>query len=583
MRAYCTDYAPIRFEKVQNHGSHYDRDDESGPPSWERALRTRVQGMSKKEVEREVQRLDQLYDLQDMKATLSQALLRQLDVTNDALTQSDEDMANYIWTLVQLDQQVRELDPQTAMKHDRTKLVPQRSSRTKVYKANDKHSSSEVHKKKKKQYWERLSLTAYFRRAPRPHVDIKALYQARKKATENIHPAGVAAGTAPPPPPMLVGPAPAGRAGPPPTNFPGPHGAPPGNQPGRVDGGPRPQGPTIMPAPNIGPKKNVTKGDTGGGKGPPKGKPPYREDGSDRGSGTDSESEHGSSARSFSTSDSSSSFSRRGRDRNRHRSRSHARHSSRHFGVASPNRSPRRRHTRYEAQYVESGPRITLGPPPPLPALLPPPPTQGEIDKMRDDAYHAGRADERYRRGSSPLPYGRLSGSDLDRLQEDAYIQGVYDRMAEERALEGRPRARPLPPPPRHFVRTIEPPPTRPPLPRRGVRDLHRLTYVTDDELSPRSPLSPLERLSLSEDTDYERVPPPPRSRYDSYDDEDDGYVRVEITERPYHRRRVYAAAPAPRRADQPYVMEFESQATRNPFAPAPPQLRHGRSWERRH
>ncbi|KAK8101076.1 hypothetical protein PG999_011450 [Apiospora kogelbergensis] len=150
MAAKCTEYAAFRFEKCSsnsrssNNNDYYSRqaldrdEDYTTKSSWGQAVRTAIHDQPQQELAREVRRLNmQTNHVVAKKKDLGPVLQRQLDRTIGDLTASEHDPANFQWTLAQIDHQLRQ--------------------------------------------YERVSLTAYFKRAPRPDVDVNALLQHRKR------------------------------------------------------------------------------------------------------------------------------------------------------------------------------------------------------------------------------------------------------------------------------------------------------------------------------------------------------------------------------------------------------------------
>ncbi|KAI5860520.1 hypothetical protein GGS23DRAFT_580453 [Durotheca rogersii] len=129
MREELTEYAVFRFDKMPGQGGH-DDEGKSQPATWERAIRTRVRGMSPGEIARQILRLNQYSaTLGDKLKSLNPILQRQVDRAQEHLAPHNPDPMSYHWVLAQ----------------------------------------------------ERISLTAYFKRVPRANVDILSLYQANRR------------------------------------------------------------------------------------------------------------------------------------------------------------------------------------------------------------------------------------------------------------------------------------------------------------------------------------------------------------------------------------------------------------------
>ncbi|KAI1869635.1 uncharacterized protein JN550_005616 [Neoarthrinium moseri] len=504
MRADCTEYYPMRFEKIFDHQQYHDDNDDRNKTSWERAIRTTIQGMSKKDIEHEIHRLDQTtLDVSSKKKTLGAALLYQLDKTMIELGHNDGD-PNYLWTLVQFDHQLRPVDFCTAMKRDRVPLG-QIKPKPKAHKSGGKRSSSTSAAKKK--YWERVSLTAYFKRAPRPNVDVGILWDNKRRGAMAIAqggglPKNTAGGH---PGDKQPGPPPKGDL----ANGPGP---------GAV-GRPGPGGP-----PKVGPSSGVKVVNGKNSK-------PYRED--------------------------------------------------RHFGGSETSMSS-------DDESFFSGPSTTSA------AVLAAGVVVGVVlaelgDIMVSSRQGVTTQDMKATTSSvlvlicrmflllrrrhllskptPPLLLQTASASDVERITDAAYRAGVIDervavhQLADDLAVEARPRTVPrIVQQPRHTVRTVDAIPVR----RHAIRDRRyddELTYF--DELSMDDPESDLEWRGRR----YEV----PRRREYTFEDEDH-------LGRPLGpRRRVTEVVHG--REEVPYMMEFEHEATANPFAP---RLGRRRSYERR-
>lgn len=590
-RRRLTEYKPVRFEKVASQDLYDDDDRERAQTSWERAIKTNVQGMSKRDILDVIHRLDATtQDVTQKKATLAPALLRQLDCELDKLSQTDLDRGNFVWTLAQIDQQLQEIDREIAMQiKAKTPRVAKHAHKSK------KRSSTSSVPKKQKRYWERVSLTAYFKRSPRPQANIAHLYDMSKRVLATAQGGGLQhpiAMNAPGIHPMAGNP----QGG----HGPVKGGPPPFMKVGPGGGGPPPPPQGHHPAMKTAPGKGLH----------PKVKH-ISDSNSDTSSSSDDSDNSSDSeqSRTTMTTDPPSSplFNKRGRRRiqDRHRSRSRPRDSSRYYGVHS------RHNKRHDKHYfVEPGRQIPSIPPPPImPQILPQVQVpqvqvpqmqvpQGQVDDLERirSAYNAGRVDERYDRQSPSRSSGfRTSASDIERIRDDAYKAGVEDtrireeRFVEELEIETRPRrVTRVYQVPRRGVRTVDPRF----LAREGLRE-QRLGSFMDDDL-PR-----LDRLSM-DDHEWEYHESPPRraeasrpyrhdytAYYDSAGDEDDflsstrGVEIHEIRRRPSMGQR-------PRTDDYiggrpvPPSMNVGRESHVNPFTPMFSPVR-GRSYERRH
>lgn len=531
MRAKCTDYVVIRFEKAPGCTNGIR-------PAWEKAITTMVPGLSQKDIEREIQRLNRENpNVIDKKRGMGENLQRQIDWEMNKLIQGDHDQSRFEWTLVQLDHKLREVGQPGAMIRTR---VP-----TTKRQCNTSRRSSSYHRSGKKKYYERVSLTGYFKRAPRAHVNIQHLYDAKIRALAmtsaqpriaNGHP------LQPLPQPGPV-PGPSGILRPPPGPAVKGQGLfPPlpnqGNQPGKG-------GPGLIPKVALVPNM----------KGQPQRVYHASESSSSSssgGDGSDFEEESIFSSPSQSATMSSSSHSskqdRRGRSHSRHRSRSknrtYSRGNKRHYGIECPHKQ----HIIREKHYM-----IDSRPPPMAPAVPPPPPhSPPQAPLIR-----------------SP------SSNDIERIKEDAYLAGRDDERATNRIVGELTNPRP-----RLAPQIIQ---DEPPL--RGVRTIVRREIR---RFTPRSPgsldydLGHFDRLSLDDDYTYERqlrLGDTPRRRgseytrrYDSFGDDDDEDF---VSDLPYHGvgRRAHEYM---RQREAPHIIQDDRDSLfdhpPNPFAPRVPR-----------
>ncbi|KAI1133833.1 hypothetical protein F5Y05DRAFT_406983 [Hypoxylon sp. FL0543] len=182
MRNQLTEYAIFRFEKmpVQN---TYEDDGRMQVPTWDRAIRTRVPDMAPREVARQIQHLNRdTRSLVDKRKSLSPVLQRQVDTAQEQLASQNPDPINYHWVLVQLDHQLREIIPYTFAAGGTKSLSRRRHG------SHRRHSYSRASGRTRRVY-ERISLTAYFKRTPRPNVDIAMLYETRRSRNNQVvHP-----------------------------------------------------------------------------------------------------------------------------------------------------------------------------------------------------------------------------------------------------------------------------------------------------------------------------------------------------------------------------------------------------------
>ncbi|KAI0102620.1 hypothetical protein GGR51DRAFT_527089 [Nemania sp. FL0031] len=158
LRWRLSDYCVIRFEKLD---AGLGEDGQPISPGWERCLRTEDQGVSKKAAHAHVKDLNKYTrNVIEKERSLNPVLKLQVDVALKALGTHDPDMVNFHWTLAQLDHQ--------------SKMI-KRAMRGQIGHTDSKRKRN-VGRRKGKKIYERVSLTAYFKRSPRPGVDLWRLW-----------------------------------------------------------------------------------------------------------------------------------------------------------------------------------------------------------------------------------------------------------------------------------------------------------------------------------------------------------------------------------------------------------------------
>ncbi|RYO78746.1 hypothetical protein DL764_010089 [Monosporascus ibericus] len=403
MRDRLMEYVVYRFEKMAQQ-SQYDEYGELQLPTWDKAIRVQVNGMSPRQIAKEIRWLNQTsLPVIEKKNGLPPPLQRQIDAARDQLGKHEghHDLLNYQWVLAQIDHQLREVRPSKAR---RGKVYPITQSRCNSAKRRS-HCVSGGHRRKQ---YERISLTAYFRREPRGSADIRMLWEMKKLQSMNGNqPWPAFPNQVPQQPGIFAGPPPRGPTGPPG----GPRGPPGG--PGGPPGGPA-QGPLGVGGGTQGPPP--VRHDRGGVKGPPpnnSGRPVPAPPGVNQRfhrkerRHSDCSSDSGSSYSGSSGSESSATLpssvtgsgsSTRGHNRSKHQGPGPWRDNCQPHGFNHP-----RRHAKPGKQHViGSGPLFpgVTGPygPPPMPpphpvAAVPPP---DNLQRVAQDAYNAGRQDERH-------------------------------------------------------------------------------------------------------------------------------------------------------------------------------------------
>ncbi|KAI0382617.1 hypothetical protein F5Y04DRAFT_40487 [Hypomontagnella monticulosa] len=180
MREDLTEFAIYRFEKMPVQRK-YDEEGKLQMATWDRALRTRVAGLSQKEITRQIQHLNRdTRALTDKLKSLSPVLQRQIDTAQEQLGDSldNTESMHYHWVLVQLDHQLKEIFPYIATVGGSYSLPRGHhhgSTRRRSY-------SGTSRKQGRSRSFERVSLIAYFKKTPRPNVDIPMLYEAKKRS-----------------------------------------------------------------------------------------------------------------------------------------------------------------------------------------------------------------------------------------------------------------------------------------------------------------------------------------------------------------------------------------------------------------
>ncbi|CAM1502947.1 Fc.00g077230.m01.CDS01 [Cosmosporella sp. VM-42] len=163
-------YVVLRLEKADISN---DFDELSHPTrfSWEKILQVEQSGISKQEAARQVASLDrETKSVLEKKAALSGTIQRQLEVAGEKLARTDSD-PRYHYILVQFESKLRKLETRQAE-------YASRSKRERKY--NNKHSKKEKSKPK----YERVSITAYFKRIPKPGQSCKRMLEERERDRE---------------------------------------------------------------------------------------------------------------------------------------------------------------------------------------------------------------------------------------------------------------------------------------------------------------------------------------------------------------------------------------------------------------
>jgi hypothetical protein len=169
-REKLSDWVVYRFEKVKHAADAIDENGYPVKPTWDHVHRYQISNLSRREISKAVRELDKkTLPAPAKKATLSEPIQHQLNKALDYLTQSEYD-PRYHYVLAQIDSELRQRDP-SEDSEDRHSSRRSRSS-------SSRHKSkSRKSKSKTRKTFERVSVTAYFKRTPRREEDAVALYQ----------------------------------------------------------------------------------------------------------------------------------------------------------------------------------------------------------------------------------------------------------------------------------------------------------------------------------------------------------------------------------------------------------------------
>ncbi|KAK1769363.1 hypothetical protein QBC33DRAFT_352967 [Phialemonium atrogriseum] len=186
-------YTVFRFERADPPDG-YDAEGEKVKPTWENVIRSEVHDIAKKDVLHQIRFLNETtLPIGEKKASLNPAQQRQLEKAQEELSNREHD-ARFQTVLVQMDHQlkVKVLNRSTERervggrhgdKGERRRPKEYRDRKGKEYWGNTstyskrKASGSKDGKKKGK---ERVSITAYYKRSPRPEVDAIAIVMQRE-------------------------------------------------------------------------------------------------------------------------------------------------------------------------------------------------------------------------------------------------------------------------------------------------------------------------------------------------------------------------------------------------------------------
>ncbi|KAH7159967.1 hypothetical protein B0J13DRAFT_616759 [Dactylonectria estremocensis] len=162
-REYLSSYLVIRLEKLDN---PYDVDEEGYhlTPTWEKVRRITQTDISQQEIKRQVHVLERdTKSVAKKKAACTPPIQRQLECTQERLSQTDPDN-RFCYKLVQFESKLRKLDDRELQYINKTSKKDKRDRKERKYVTT--HSK----KSKSKPKFERVSITAYFKRTPVPEI-----------------------------------------------------------------------------------------------------------------------------------------------------------------------------------------------------------------------------------------------------------------------------------------------------------------------------------------------------------------------------------------------------------------------------
>ncbi|KAI1811321.1 hypothetical protein GGS20DRAFT_114699 [Poronia punctata] len=194
------EYIVFRFEKMADK----DDIDEHGQPrwcTWEKAIRTEDRSIPKQVAADKVRQLNlSSKSVIDKKGSLTAPLKRQIDCTLELLTSRDPDLNNFQWVLAQIDHQLKPIEypftypapkqypKSSSSRRHRSRSSSHRSSAgRKPHKGSSSSSSSSSSSHQPRRQYERVSLTAYFKRVPRSGIDVRRLWESRKGDTNGTY------------------------------------------------------------------------------------------------------------------------------------------------------------------------------------------------------------------------------------------------------------------------------------------------------------------------------------------------------------------------------------------------------------
>ncbi|KAJ9142531.1 hypothetical protein NKR19_g7212 [Coniochaeta hoffmannii] len=187
-----SDFVIFRFERADQ-ATDCDSEGERVRPTWANVVRTEVRGISKKEAARQIRALHDIHkSLGEKKASLTDAQQRQLEKVLEELEMREVDH-RYHYVLVQIDRKLRE---KKLRDKSRVRVEIRRGDRRhgeKVRRYSENRGRREnievvdffgrrrsMVREPKKKVQETVSITAYYKRCPKPDVDAVAMVVQRE-------------------------------------------------------------------------------------------------------------------------------------------------------------------------------------------------------------------------------------------------------------------------------------------------------------------------------------------------------------------------------------------------------------------
>ncbi|KAG9253840.1 uncharacterized protein F5Z01DRAFT_674722 [Emericellopsis atlantica] len=179
-------YVVIRMEKA-NVDHDVDRDGNKRQPTWEKAEQVILTDVSEKDAHRKVRELDTFTPfIADKRSDLAAPINRQLDHALNKLEEQEID-SRYCYELAQIDQKEKKVEvaPETQQPYyielppSKSKSKGRKDSKKRHKKNKPKTYLVEPHSSKPRREKQTVSITAYFRRTPKPDENcLKMLHEA---------------------------------------------------------------------------------------------------------------------------------------------------------------------------------------------------------------------------------------------------------------------------------------------------------------------------------------------------------------------------------------------------------------------